>query len=692
MARFVLEIGTEEMPARFLPGLVRGIKQELTRGLEEYGLGFVEINSLATPRRISAIVEGLAERQKTEEKVFFGPPAAIAFDRSGAPTKAALGFARSQGVDVEGLFTRSTDKGEYLAVCKSVGGKEADELLREICPACISRLYFPKKMRWADRFAFGRPIRWLLAVVEDRVVPFTISDVVSGRTTRGHRVQGPGPFEIRHARDYEEILTELGGVVLDESARREIIREEGEKAAAAAGGLIVWEDGLLNEVSNLVEHPHPVLGSFSSAYLELPEEVLLTSMEKHQKSFGVRDSSGGLMPYFLTTLNLDPEDEDLVRRGWERVLKARLEDARFFWEADCRTSLQDFLAKLGRVVFMAGLGSMGDKATRLAFLGRNLAGEVPDLDPEYMHRAGELAKFDLVSEMVGEFDSLQGIMGGIYAGRQGEPKLVCRAIYEHYLPGGAESPVPQSKAGAVLALADKLDNLVGCFGLDMIPTGTADPYALRRQALGIMRIIMEHELELDLRSICRLGIKAYSQPEWKKGAEEILKCLMHFFADRLRSFWVAEVKDSKVVEAILGTDFSRLNVASKRLAALKSFTARKGFAGHVLTFKRADNIIRKQAETELDGAYDRGLFESVYEHELADKIEEIAPEWDQKWAAGRFAELLDLLQELKPYVDRFFDQVMVMTEDQARRVNRFNLLYALTSRLSRLADFSALQV
>lgn len=692
MPQFVLEIGTEEMPARFLPGLVRDLKGNLEKELNAAGLKFSAVSCKATPRRLVGMVRGLDERQETEEKLFFGPPAEIAFDENGDPTKAAQGFARSQGAALDELFVQSTAKGEYLALRRTVGGNEAGELLAGICPKCIGNLFFPKKMRWADRFTFGRPIRWILALVDSEVVPFCVSDVCSGNVTRGHRVQGPGPFEIDHARDFEPVLTDKGGIVLDEAERRRIIRDEGDRAAAAVGGEVVWKERLLQEVTNLVEHPRPVLGTFSSSYLELPEEVLLTSMEKHQKSFGIRDDSGKLKPYFLTALNLDPEDEDLVRKGWERVLKARLEDARFFWEADCRTPIEDFVSGLDRVVFMAGLGSMGDKAKRLSFICKTLAGDIHGLDAAEISRAGALAKFDLVSEMVGEFDSLQGIMGGIYARLQGESHAVSSAVYEHYLPEGADSPVPESTAGAVLSLADKLDNLVGCFGLDMIPTGAADPYALRRQALGLMRIIMEHELELDLRSLCGLGIKAYVNPEWKKEKQETVDSLMRFFADRLRSQWTAEVQDSKVAEAILGTDFSRLDSAKKRLLALKSFTAREGYAEDVLTFKRADNIIRKQAEYELNGEYDRGMFDSEYERELADKIEMILPTWDDKWARGRFSDLLDLLQELRPYVDGFFDNVMVMAEDSALRINRFNLLYALTSRLSRLADFSALQV
>ncbi len=692
MARFVLEIGTEEMPARFLPGLRKDLKRELHAKLERAQLNFSRIDTWTTPRRIVGAVEEIAEAQKREEKLFTGPPAGISFDQEGNPSKAALGFARSHGAEVEDLFVRDTEKGKYLAVRKSVGGRFAEELLPEICPACLNGLFFPKKMRWADRFTFGRPIRWMVALLDDRIIPFTVSDVQSGRSTYGHRVQGPGPFEIRAASELESVLSQSGGVVLGEDERREIIQEGGENKALEVGGRVIWKEGLLLETANLVEHPRPLLGGFLSDYLELPEEVLLTSMEKHQKSFGVRDDSGKLMPYFLTVVNLEPEDEYLVQRGWERVLKARLEDARFFWEADTRTPLENFVSRLDRVVFMSGLGSMGEKAERLASLGAELARETGVADPEHMDRAGKLAKSDLVSEMVGEFDSLQGIMGGIYAARQGEDKVVCEAVSDHYLPEGPDSPVPKTAAGALLSLVDKLDNLVGCFGLNMVPKGTADPYALRRQANAVLRIIMEYEFEFDLDELCLQVYEKYTGVQWALPQEKLRQALMQFFAHRLRAMWEEEFSDTRVVDAVIKAGFTHPSSARKRIEALDSFTSREGYAYDVLTFKRADNIIRKQADTRLDGDYERAFFESSQETALADKIEEILPQWDTMCRDGRFSELLELLKVLRPYVDDLFDHVMVMTEDQKLRVNRFNLLYALTSRLSQLADFSALQV
>ncbi|MFO7817397.1 MAG: glycine--tRNA ligase subunit beta [Thermodesulfobacteriota bacterium] len=692
MSRFVLEIGTEEMPARFLCALKADLERNLREKLGEVKLNFGQISTLATPRRIVGLVEDLDEKQEVENKLFIGPPARIGFDEKGQPTKAAAGFARSQGVDAGDLFVQETEKGVYVAVRRIVGGRHALDLLADICPECIKGLFFPKKMRWADKFTFGRPIRWILSLLDDEVVDFRISDVRSDRWTYGHRVQGPGPYEIKNAADFEQVLTESGEIVLKEEQRREIICTRGDQAALSVGGRVVWKELLLDEVANLVEHPCPVLGEFLPGYLELPDEVLLTSMEKHQKSFGVENESGKLLPYFLTTLNLTPEDKNLVQRGWERVLKARLEDARFFWESDLKLSPDEFVAKLDRVVFMAGLGSMGDKARRLSHFCFQLAAEVDAVDKTRMARAGLLAKFDLVTEMVGEFDSLQGIMGGIYARQKNEDELVCKAIYEHYLPEGPGSPVPGTAAGAILSLADKLDNLAGCFGRGMIPTGAADPYALRRQALGVMRILMDYGFDFDLVQLCATALDGYEQAEWTRPRQKVIDDLMNFLANRLRALWVSEVEDSKVVEAVIGSGFSRLPATKNRLLALVEFTSRKGYAEDVLTFKRADNIIRKQSDFDLTGKYERTLFESEHENRLADKIEEILPVWDKKWMNGDFSGLLDMLKELRPYVDDFFDNVMVMAEEADVRKNRFNLLYALTSRLACLADFSALQV
>ena len=695
MARFVLEIGVEEMPARFLSSLAKELKDLFFQKLQDTKIQFSDVSSYATPRRLVVYINDLAPYQDEEEQVIIGPPVKIALDENNKPTRAGSGFARSQGVDIEDTFVLDTDKGQYLAVRKKIGGAATYDILPEICVQVISALTFPKKMRWAGDFTFGRPIRWLLALMDDKEVKFQVADLESGQLTYGHRVMGPGPFTVNSARDYFQIIESQGRVVLDFENRKKIIREQGDKLATEVNGQVAWKSTLLDQVANLVEYPEPVLGRFDPEYLELPQEVLLTSMETHQKSFGLRDENGRLLPYFLTIINIDPEDLDLVRKGWERVLKARLEDARFFWEADCRTPLKVWLDELEKVIFLAPLGSMGDKSRRLQRLAAHLAGLIfPDMEKD-LARAGRLAKTDLVSEMVGEFPDLQGIMGGIYARLKGESEAVSRAVSEHYLPAGQDSPIPQSKEGALLAIADKIDTMVGCFGLKMIPTGAADPYALRRQALGVIRIILGHDLFLSLSELIDYTFAGYENVEWKISFEELKQELLNFFGQRLKAYWTGQGYATRVVDAVLGAGFDHIWIAFARLKALARFSRKDYFEQAVLTFKRVGNIIRKQGEKlgeKFTGDFNFSLLEEPAEKNLAEKIGDLVPVWEKLWLDQDFAGLFELLLELRPVVDEFFDHVMVMCEDKDLRLNRLNLLFALTSRLSKLADFSALQV
>ncbi|WP_022662775.1 glycine--tRNA ligase subunit beta [Paucidesulfovibrio longus] len=701
MADFILEIGTEEMPARFVPKLAEELRENLAALLDQGMVERGEIRTFATPRRVAALVEGIAAEQRRQEEEVTGPPASIAY-KDGELTKAGLGFAKTQGVEPADLYTVSTPKGDYLAARKSLGGGKAMDVLPGICLDAVKRLTFPKKMHWGDYdFTFGRPVRWLLALLGEQVVEFGVNDLVSGRTTHGHRVMGPGPFEVAAAADYVRVAEEQGRVMLDPARRMQVVRERGAALAEAKGGEVVWNDGLLQEVSNLVELPVPVLGDIDPIYLELPAEVLLTSMQSHQKSFGVRGKDGTLLPHFLTTLNIEPSDPALVKKGWERVLKARLEDARFFWEADTGTDFQVWLDKLESVVFLGPLGSMGDKSRRLERLCRRigealsvsrniLPGEIADFA-----KAGRMAKADLVSEMVNEFDTLQGVMGGIYAERAGMGSLVSEALKEQYLPAGPDSPVPSSLAGAVLSMADKADTLAGCFGLGKIPTGANDPYALRRCALGICRIIMEHGLALDVRELLGWALEGYTDVKWKLPVGEALDKLVDFFGQRLRALFAGRGMSVLVVDAALGAGFDDIRTLELRVAALEAFSKEPDFEQAVLTFKRAANIIRKQGEEagqELTGRYDAALFAEEQEKALAERLEKSESRFEELWAADDFAGLLGLLRELRPSVDAFFDGVMVICDDQAVRRNRLNLLKSLVDRLGRLADFSALQV
>lgn len=694
MATFVLEIGSEELPARFLPGEEAELAARMAAALDKAGLVYGNMRVMTTPRRAVVMVEDLDPVQREREEVIVGPPARVAYGPDGAPTKALESFARANGVDAAEVFRTETEKGEYVAVKKRSGGAPASALLAEICPEVIQSLPFAKRMRWgAHSLAYARPLRWVLALLDGEVVPFRVGHLESGRETWGHRVHGEGPHPVPSASDYMAVAEQAGGIVVDPARRRQTIIEGGDAQAAALGGKVVWKESLLDEVQGLVEHPVPLLADFDPAYLEVPPEVLLTSMESHQKSFGIRGADGALLPHFLTVLNLTPRDMATVKRGWERVLRARLEDARFFWRADSRESFDTWLEKLDHVIFIGPLGSMGDKTRRLEALCRWLAERVPGADPALAARAGRLSKADLVSGMVGEFDTLQGIMGGIYAANKGEAPEVAEALKEQYLPAGPDTPVPQSLAGALLSIADKADTLAGCFGLNMIPTGAADPNGLRRCALGIIRILLAFDLHLDVRALFAEARKLYGERRWKLGPEAALDKLMEFFRGRLRQYFVSRGDDTVLVDAALGAGVDDVPACAARLAALAAFVRNPKNQGALLAFKRVDNILRKQAGKEdIPGGWDAALLREPAEQALAGALGDALPTVDALLADGDMAGALAGLAALRPAVDGFFDGVMVMAEDASLRRNRLALLRALGARVARVADISALQI
>ncbi len=696
MAKFLMEIGTEEMPARFLSGLIVNLKYLFESSLKERDIGFKSVKTFATPRRLVVYIEDIAEYQEKKVKKIVGPPLSIAKDDEGNYTKAAIGFARSQGVNIEDLFEEQTQKGVYVAVKKETGGNKVYDILSDIVVDIISKLHFPKRMKWeASGFLFGRPIRWILSLFDNRVVEFEVASIKSSNITYGHRVMGKGPFRVSSCEEYFEIIRDKGKVVLDPKKRLSIIKEVGDEEAKKRGGRVIWDEKLIEEVIGLVEYPLPLIGEFDSKFLELPKEVLLTSIKTHQKSFGIEDKEGKLLPFFLCTLNIEPKNLDLVKKGWERVLRARLEDARFFWEVDSKTSLDDWLQELDRVVFLGPLGSMGDKVRRLEkmceFLAETLA---PSIKGD-VKRAAQLSKVDLVSEMVGEFDDLQGIMGGIYARKKGEGEIVCDAIYEHYLPTGIDSPLPKTTGGSILSIADKMDNIVGCFGLDMIPTGAQDPHGMRRQVLGIIRIILDREFKFSLFEAFSLGYDLYGDINWKNTKEETIQKLKEFVAARLKGYFSSLGYDTKMIDAAIGAGIHDIYLLKKRLDGLLLFSKEDGFEKAVLTFKRADNIIRKQGlsmEGELTGEFYMDKMEEEEEKRLAQAILDLDKKWDDMYKKEDFKGLFMLLYDLRGVVDDFFDKVMVMCDDPVLRRNRLNLLYALTKKLSTLADFSALQI
>ncbi len=695
MSVFVLEIGVEELPARFLSGLEKECTELFSTAFTASGYVNAEVSVQVTPRRCVLHVEGLEAIQPIREEAVIGPPAKIAYDSLGNPTKAAEGFARSLGVDVSQLGRKETEKGEYLFGMKKTGGVPTVDVLSALCPVQIGALSFAKRMRWGDGdFAFARPIRWILALFDTVIVPFEIGGVNSGRETYGHRVMGPGPFALDNAADYVSVMELKGHVQLSACERRSAIVHEGNRIAEAINGRIIWVPELLDEVQGLVECPIPLLGDIDPIYLELPREVLLTSMQTHQKSFGVENESGELLPYFLTVLNLHPGDTSLVKKGWERVLRARLEDGRFFWESDLSSTFDEWLQRLDDVIFLAPLGSMGEKTRRISALCRWLAEQV-GADQEQAARAGRLCKADLMSEMVGEFDTLQGIMGSIYARRKGEAAAVATALAEQYLPSGPDTPVPNSELGCVLSIADKADTLVGCFGLGMIPTGAADPYALRRCALGIARIMLDRGYRFDVRDLFVQAQKLYGDRQWKLSQEKVLAKLEEFFTGRVRNLFLTTGHDILLVEAVSAVHQDRVWEMGQRLAALEKMSCREDFPQIAQTFKRVVNIIRKQgigSGVELTGTWQEDLLVESAERALAARLVSLSEAFAAKLASDDYDGLFELLGTVRPDVDAMFDSVMVMCEEPALRANRLNMLKALALHIDSLADFSALQI
>ncbi len=705
MSLFVLEIGSEELPARFLPLQEAELQKRFANALEECGIACGEIRVLSSPRRAVVFLDDINPIQQEKEELISGPPQRIAYDAEGKPTKALEGFLRTNNVELKDIFLDEGPKGAYVAVRKQTGGAQSATLLQEICPAIINSLPFAKKMRWgAQSFAYARPLRWILALFDDQVVPFSVGPVTSSNMTFGHRIHGTHNKEhagitVNTASEYLNTVRTLGGVEPDTAERRKTIVDGANAAAASLGASILWKDSLLDEVQGLCEHPVPIIGNIDPSFLEVPREALITSMESHQKSFGLEDSEGNLLPYFLTVSNTTAQDMQVVQKGWERVLRARLEDARFFWNTDLEIEFATWLEKLDNVIFIGPLGSMGNKTRRLeqlcVWLTENCTLPQTHPLPEQSDaaRAGRLSKADLVSGMVGEFDTLQGIMGGIYARKKDESIAVAQALQEQYLPAGPDSAVPCTILGAFLSMADKMDTLVGCFGLSMIPTGAADPNGLRRCVLGIIRCILEFDIRLDMHAFIQKAQELYGDISWKLPTDESLQKLEEFFHARLKNYWQGQGNDTLLVEASLGAPSQDVHCAAQRLNALSKLHASEHYTAAVQTLKRVSNIIRKQgAEFDLDGIYKPALMQEAAEKKLAASLDALLPRFDSLWAEDNFEAIPQLLLEIRPDIDAFFDSVMVICEDKELRVNRLNMLKALTMRMEKFADFTALQV
>ena len=677
-----LEIGCEEIPAGFIPRATAEMKAIITRELATARLSFSEIKTLATPRRLALVVKGIPAVQPDAEITATGPSLKAAYDPSGKPTKAAEGFARGQGVDVADLQTITTDKGDYLFVSKQVTGRPTYEILTELLPALVANIPFKKSMRWGDGdVRFARPIHWIVALFDGTVVPFSFGTIESGKLSRGHRFMANTTFPVSSFAGYLDEC-ERHFVIPDPEKRKEIIRRETHRVAAAAGGHLLPDEELLEQVTYLVEYPSAVHGTFSSEFLKVPKEVLITSMRSHQRYFSIIDANGALLPGFITINNTLTEDPSVVVKGNERVLRARLSDARFFFEEDKKVRLDERVESLKKVVYQQKLGTSFEKMERFRSLAEGLAERLNPAVKIYASRAAWLCKADLVSGMVGEFPEVQGIMGREYALLEGENSAVGNAIAEHYLPTQAGGELPASDCGAFVSIADKLDTICGCFGVGLVPTGAADPYALRRATIGIIAIILDKGYRLSLRELTDQALELLSA-KLTRPKEQVASDVLEFFRARFVNL-LGNQFAVDAVEAAIAAGFDDLVDVKARITALAEFKTHPDFEPLAVAFKRVGNIIKAGIDTPIDPS----LFQDTAEGTLYEAIQTVKSSADELIASGAWLDALTAIASLRRPVDNFFDKVMVMAEEQHVRSNRLALLTTIARLVGKVADFS----
>jgi glycyl-tRNA synthetase beta chain len=677
-----LEIGTEEIPAGFIPRAMSEMEVIIIRELANARLSFGEARTLGTPRRLALVVKDIPSVQPDAEITATGPSVKAAYDASGKPTKAAEGFARGQGVDVSALETITTEKGEYIAVTRQETGRPAHLILAEILPRLMAEIPFKKSMRWGDLdVRFARPIHWIVALFDGSVIPFSFGNISSGAVSRGHRFMANTTFPVR---DYAHYLEECERhfVIPDPERRKEIIRRETHRVAEAAGGRLRPDEGLLEEVTYLAEYPSAVAGSFPPEFLKVPKEVLITSMRSHQRYFSIMDGDGKLLPGFITINNTLTEDPSVVVKGNERVLRARLSDARFFFEEDQKVRLDDRVESLKKVVYQQKLGTSFEKMERFKALAEMLADQLNPAVKTQTARAAWLCKADLVSGMVGEFPEVQGIMGREYALLEGELSEVANAIAEHYLPTQAGGELPASDIGAFVSIADKLDSICGCFGVGLIPTGAADPYALRRATIGIISIILDRGYRLSLPSLINSSLELLATKS-NRPQPQVAQDVLEFFRARFINL-LGNTFAQDAVEAAISVGFDDIVDARARIAALAEFKTHPDFEPLSVAFKRIGNIIKDGTDAPIDPA----LFSDIAEGALYEALQSVKNCVDEKIVTGAWLDALTEIATLRGPVDSFFDRVMVMAEDNKIRTNRLALLTAIARMLSKIADFS----
>ncbi|MBT3505743.1 MAG: glycine--tRNA ligase subunit beta [Piscirickettsiaceae bacterium] len=684
----LIELGTEELPPKALSKLINAFEAGIKKGLKEAELDFDKIHAYAAPRRLAVVIESLETRQQDRLIERRGPAVSAAFDSEGQPTKAVQGFARSCGVEVSALGTLETDKGAWLVFKQQQKGAETKDLIGDILQKSLAALPIPKRMRWGNLPGeFVRPVHWLILLFGDDVIPLELLGISSGRTSRGHRFHHPEPITITSAKTYVNQLLEQGYVMVDMAVRQQAIHQQVEGLGEKLGGKAVINQGLLDEVTGLVEWPVALSGEYDRRFLELPAEALISSMEEHQKYFAVRDEDNTLLPYFITICNIESKDPAQVIAGNERVILPRLSDAAFFWETDRKRPLADLQQQLKTIVFQNKLGTVYDKSQRVADLAAKIANQIGG-DAELAQRAAILAKCDLVTEMVGEFPDLQGIMGRYYARLDGEHDDVCEALDEQYLPRFAGDKLPRTKTGQALSLAEKLDTLVGLFGIGQPPTGVKDPFALRRAALGVLRIIIENKLDLDLDVLLTSTVERLGEIATVKNCTVEV---MQYLFDRLRGYAQEQGYQADVFEAVLAIKPTKPVDFMDRLAAVADFRQLEQAQALAAANKRIGNILRKNDAEQSRAVIDGNLLTELTEQALADKVQSVQTIVAPLLAESNYAGVLTELAGMRDTVDAFFDQVMVMAEDEAVRKNRLALLNQTRALFIQIADISVLQ-
>jgi glycyl-tRNA synthetase beta chain len=700
---FLLEVGCEEIPA----GMIAHATAELRVLLGKYlGASLLAeesgIEAFGAPRRLVATIPGLRLRQPDSRTETLGPPKSVAFDNVGRPTRAAESFAAKQAVTVSELEITTTPRGDYVVARKLVPGRPAREILAEVLPRAILELSFPRSMYWAGNASprFVRPIRWIVALLDDKVVPFSIGEIRSDRFSHGHRfLAKENPIAIARAGDYLARMRANFVLARPEERREKIDRELGRLAAQRRLRLRP-DPNLLGEVVYLNEYPTAILGAFDSSYLDLPEEILVTVMRGHQKYFALEDRDGRLAPHFAAIINMSSDATGTIRSGHERVLRARFADARFFWDTDQKCRLADYLPRLAGVTYESRIGSYLDKVERVRLLARWIAEEwfnagIPEADPSAADRAAELSKCDLVTEMVRELPELEGIVGGLYAAEQGETEEVAAAIYDQYRPAGLDDSIPRNLAGCALAMADRLDSLTACFGVGLIPSGSSDAFGLRRAALGVVKILLERRVPFSVSGAIAMAAKLLREIQPKLEISGDVQDQVRLFVQERGRYIYRErfgfAYDE--IDAVLAAGADDLVDAEQRIAAVRAVRRSKDFEPLAVAFKRIRNILEKAGapETWHREAVGEELFSETAERELhaaAGKVAEVAA---RQKRGGRYREALEAIAGLRPVVDRFFDDVLVMSEDESVRKNRLTLLAQLLREFSTIADFSEIQ-